>query len=105
MKTDKLKLHEISGSELNELEMCRVLGGGEVGCCQCGCKYANNGGSSTSANNSANNAGGLTSDGSQQCCKYEGGTIEGGDLWGGKIEIDPYIAEQDNLCPPRPVIP
>ena len=30
MKTDKLKLHEISGSELNELEMCRVLGGGEV---------------------------------------------------------------------------
>lgn len=105
MKTDKLKLHEISGSELNELEMCRVLGGGEVGCCQCGCKYANSGGSSTSANNSANNAGGLTSDGSQQCCKYEGGTIEGGDLWGGSLELDPITTKQDNLCLPRPVIP
>ena len=104
MKTDKLKLHEISGSELNELEMCRVLGGGEVGCCQCGCKYANSGGSSTSANNSANNAGGLTSDGSQQCCKYEGGTIEGGDLWGYAIN-DPCTTRQDNLCIPPPMIP
>ena len=101
MKTDKLKLHEISGSELNELEMCRVLGGGEVGCCQCGCKYANSGGSSTSANNSANNAGGLTSDGSQQCCKYEGDSII-------KEKYDRLNGESvpvDNLCIPRPVIP
>ena len=104
MKTDKLKLHEISGSELNELEMCRVLGGGEVGCCQCGCKYASSGGSSTSANNSANNAGGLTSDGSQQCCKYEGGNLFDGSR-------DPYpvgnscVVPVDNLCIPRPIIP
>ena len=104
MKTDKFKLHESSGSELNELEMCRVFGGGEVGCCQCGCKYANSGGSSTSANNSANNAGGLTSDGSQQCCKYEGGTIESGDFDLYAIK-DPCTTRQDNLCIPPPMIP
>ena len=36
MKLRKLKLNEASKAELNEREMCRVLGGGTIGCCQCG---------------------------------------------------------------------
>ena len=39
MKLRKLKLNEASKAELNEREMCRVLGGGTPGCCQCGCNY------------------------------------------------------------------
>ena len=35
MKLRKLKLNEASKAELNEREMCRVLGGGTHGCCQC----------------------------------------------------------------------
>ena len=63
MKLRKLKLNEASKAELNEREMCRVLGGGTPGCCQCGCNYEGKpGGSSTSANDSANNAHGYTSD-------------------------------------------
>ena len=55
MKLRKLKLNEASKAELNEREMCRVLGGGTPGCCQCGCNYEGKpGGSSTSANDSAN---------------------------------------------------
>ncbi len=69
-KLSKLKLNELSTAELNEREMCRLLGGGTPGCCQCGCNYANSGGSSTSANDSANNAGGKYSDaGAQPCCE------------------------------------
>ena len=69
MKLRKLKLNEASKAELNEREMCRVLGGGTIGCCQCGCNYEGKpGGSSTSANDSANNAHGYTSDGSHPCC-------------------------------------
>lgn len=59
MKLQKIKLHDISGAELNEREMCRILGGVT---CQCGCHYTTSGGSSTEDNNSANDAGGLTSD-------------------------------------------
>ena len=73
MKLRKLKLNEASKAELNEREMCRVLGGGTPGCCQCGCNYEGKpGGSSTSANESANNAHGYTSDGSHPCCSEEG---------------------------------
>ena len=69
MKLRKLKLNGASKAELNEREMCRVLGGGTIGCCQCGCNYEGKpGGSSTSANDSANNAHGYTSDGSHPCC-------------------------------------
>jgi hypothetical protein len=50
---------------LNEREMCRLLGGGTPGCCQCACQ----GPSSKSSNDSANNKSGYTSDpGSHPCC-------------------------------------
>lgn len=42
---------------LNEKEMAAVQGG----MCVCGCKYANNGGSSTDANGRANSNGNLRS--------------------------------------------
>lgn len=69
MKLKKLKLNEIEKVELNEREMCRVLGGGTSGCCQCGCMYADSNGSSSSDNSSANNKFGYTSDPSiHPCC-------------------------------------
>ena len=61
MKLKKLKLNELSKTELNEREMCRILGG--AGACQCGCHYAGTeGGSSSSDNDKANDAKCLTSD-------------------------------------------
>ncbi len=68
MKLGKIKLTELADAKLNEREMCRILGGGTPGCCQCGCHYATSGGSSTSANDSANNSGGMTSDPEEQPC-------------------------------------
>lgn len=68
MKLEKIKLTELADAELNEREMCRILGGGTPGCCQCGCHYATSGGSSTSTNDSANDAGGLVSDPKEQPC-------------------------------------
>ena len=70
MKLRKLKLNEISKSELDDREMCRILGGGTAGCCQCGCHYAGQpGGSSYGANGGANNEHGYVSDsGAQPCC-------------------------------------
>ncbi|SEG22807.1 TIGR04149 family rSAM-modified RiPP [Parabacteroides chinchillae] len=68
MKLKKLKLNEVARAELNERSMCRILGGGTPGCCQCSCAYEGQGGSTTSANSGANNAGGYTSDGSNPCC-------------------------------------
>ena len=72
MKLSKLKLNQLSESDLNEREMVRILGGGTPGCCQCGCNYAGEpGGSSTSSNSSANDANGYTSDpGVHPCCDY-----------------------------------
>jgi natural product precursor len=58
MKLTKINLNQPANANLNEREMCRLLGGGEPGCCQCGC----HGSSTTSSNDRANNAGGLTSD-------------------------------------------
>ena len=70
MKLKKLKLNELSNTDLNEREMVRILGGGEPGCCQCGCNYEGQpGGSSSSSNDSANDAQGYTSDpGALPCC-------------------------------------
>jgi natural product precursor len=68
MKLTKIKLNQLAEIEMNEREMCRLLGGGTPGCCQCSCAYADTGGSSTSANDGANNANGQTSDGSNPCC-------------------------------------
>ena len=74
MKLRKLKLNEISKAELDDREMCRILGGGTPGCCQCGCHYAGQpGGSSYGANGGANNEHGLVSDlGAQPCnCDHD----------------------------------
>ncbi|MEY8721801.1 TIGR04149 family rSAM-modified RiPP [Bacteroides stercorirosoris] len=87
-KLTKIKLHEIADAELNEREMCRILGGGTPGCCQCGCYYAGEpGGSSTGANSSANDAHGYVSDGSAQpCCQttepYDPGVVPQGSSCG-----------------------
>lgn len=62
-KLKKLSLSQLAQADLNEREMCRLLGGGEPGNCQCGCHYEGQpGGATTSANNSANNALGYHSD-------------------------------------------
>ena len=58
MKLQKINLNQLANADLNEREMYRLLGGGDHGCCQCGC----HGSSTTGSNNSANNAGGQTSD-------------------------------------------
>jgi natural product precursor len=69
MKLTKINLNELANADLNEREMCRLLGGGTPGCCQCGC----HGSSTTNSNDSANDAGGFTSDpGANPCC----GTFE-----------------------------
>jgi natural product precursor len=91
MKLNKIKLNELSNAQLNEREMCRILGGGTAGCCQCGCHYANSGGSSSSANDSANNASGYTSDpGSQTCSCYTSSNPS--DI------CTPNLPIQDNAC-------
>lgn len=51
----EIKLTELADAELNEREMCRILGGGTPGCCQCGCNYATSEGVGVSANNRVNN--------------------------------------------------
>lgn len=96
MKLKKISLNAVAKAELNEKEMLRILGGGVVGCCQCGCKYAGSGGgSSTSSNDKANNAKGYTSDGSLPCCP---------DNTGGSGSTGPVMppiepARQSTLCP------
>ena len=62
----KLKLNRLSDQNLAEKQM-NTLTGGEAsqcpaGCC-CACRYANQGGSSSSDNGKANTAGGLHSTG------------------------------------------
>jgi natural product precursor len=58
MKFTKINLNQLANAYLNEREMCRLLGRGIPGCCQCGCQ----GSSTTGSNDSANNKDGLTSD-------------------------------------------
>ena len=96
MKKKKLKLNELSKTELNEREMCRILGG--AGACQCGCHYEGKpGGSSTASNNSANNADDLTSDPTPTPTPIPEITL--GNLCDGSgIAVD-------NLCPPPPIVP
>lgn len=53
-KLRKIKLTQLSNTDLNELEMSLLLGGD----CQCGCYYAFTGGSSSNDNGTANSAGG-----------------------------------------------
>ena len=73
MKLKKINLSALSNAELNEREMCSLMGGGIPGCCQCGCNAANSGGSSTSANDTANDSSGYTSDpGATTPCDEEG---------------------------------
>lgn len=58
-KLQKIKLDELAGIDLNERGLCRILGGGTPGNCQCGCLYAGaGGGSETGDNYDANVAGG-----------------------------------------------
>jgi len=57
MKLQKINLIELSNADLNEREMCVLLGSGDPGCCQCSCA----GSSTTGTNNSYNNKDGLTS--------------------------------------------
>ena len=64
MKLDKIPINQMEEVDLDEMAMCRLLGGGTPGCCQCGCHYS----SSTSSNSSANNAQGYTSDPGAQTC-------------------------------------
>jgi natural product precursor len=90
MKLTKISLNQLSDTELNEREMCRLLGGGTPGCCQCGCNYATSGGSSNSSNDSANNASGYTSDPGATTPCDEDTTPPPTDLY------EPYVAEQDS---------
>jgi natural product precursor len=56
-KIGKLKLNQLSKSELEKREMNFLKGGG----CYCGCYYQGQGGSQTVDNRNANVAGGLES--------------------------------------------
>lgn len=55
MKLTKININELANADLNECEMCRLLGGS--GSCQCSCA----GSSTTGTNNSTNDAGNLSS--------------------------------------------
>ena len=71
MKIKKISLNQLAIADLNERELCRLWGGGDPGCCQCGCNYANSGGSSSYSNGLANNAYGYTSDPGAVTCQCE----------------------------------
>ena len=53
-KLQKIKLDELAGIDLNERGLCRILGGDPGTPCQCGCLYADRGGSDTNSNANAN---------------------------------------------------
>ena len=64
MKYERISLSELANADLNERELCRFLGGGDPGCCQCGCHYS----ATTATNNTANDQEGFSSDpGSEPC--------------------------------------
>ena len=54
-----IKLTQLDQVQLEERKMSYLVGGGDV--CNCGCYYANSGGSSTEENRRVNIEGGLTS--------------------------------------------
>jgi len=68
-KLKKITLNQLATAELNERELCRILGGGTPGCCQCSCNYPEISG--TSANDSANNKYGYYSDEPAQCTQCD----------------------------------
>lgn len=56
----KIKINQIANQKLSEKAL-NNLKGGEAVYCSCGCKYANQGGSSVDANGAANSRSGLRS--------------------------------------------
>lgn len=62
----KIKLNVLANRNLSDVEMNQVRGGGPLWCCECGCRYANSGGSSIDSNASANYDGGKSSGGVPQ---------------------------------------
>lgn len=92
MKLKKLRLSEISKERLAEQEMRILFGGGTPGNCQCGCLYANSGGSSSASNDSANNAFGYSS--------YDGGSNYGGSqtFCQPPTQTNCHCAAQSTLC-------
>ena len=83
-----IKLTQLDQVQLEERKMSCLVGG--AGNCNCGCYYANSGGSSTIDNNETNYRGGLTSypttpspDGSCQCGCYYGGSVSSQDALNG----------------------
>ena len=64
MKLERISTSELANADLNEWEMCRLVGGGYPRCYQCGCHYS----STTATNNTPNNKDGLTSDPRAQPC-------------------------------------
>ena len=68
MKFERINVSELANADLNERELCRLLGGGDPGCCQCGCHYT----ATTATNNTTNDADGLTSDPGSETCDCGG---------------------------------
>lgn len=62
-----LKLNQLESQRLAKKEMKDVTGGSDQYYCTCGCKYANNGGSSVEANGMANADSGLHSSNNGEC--------------------------------------
>ena len=92
MKLVRINASELANADLNEREMCRLLGMGEPGCCQCGCHYS----ATTATNDTANDTGGLTSDpGSQPCCPQPVCDWEPPQFWGADCGHNP----QESVCP------
>lgn len=56
-----IKLTQLDQVQLEERKMSYLVGGGDGDPCNCGCYYANSGGSSTEENARVNKDGGLTS--------------------------------------------
>ena len=56
-----IKLTQLDQVQLEERKMSYLVGGGDGDPCNCGCYYANSGGSSTNDNFTTNTGGGLTS--------------------------------------------
>lgn len=56
-----IKLTQLDRVQLEERKMSYLVGGAQGDPCNCGCYYANSGGSSTEENTRVNTEGGLTS--------------------------------------------
>jgi len=98
MKLEKISLKQLSKADLNERELCRLWGGGDPGCCQCGCNYAGSGGSSSPTNYGANDDSGYTSDpGAEPCnCDEKDDPKEG--MMCDFPPIEPFCGKEDGPC-------